>query len=37
VTPPDETTFAMVAWPRGVILVRQDEATHPGTFMRPVS
>jgi Protein of unknown function (DUF4232) len=37
VTPPDETTFATVAWPRGVILVRQDEATRPGTFIGPVS
>jgi Protein of unknown function (DUF4232) len=37
VTPPDETTFATVDWPRGVILVRQDEATHPGTFIGPVS
>jgi hypothetical protein len=36
VTPPDETTYATLAWPSGVVLVRQDEATHPGTFIGPV-
>jgi hypothetical protein len=36
VTPPDETTYRTLAWPPGVILVRQDEATHPGTFIGPV-
>jgi hypothetical protein len=36
VTPPDETTYAAVAWPAGVVLIRQDEATHPGTFIGPV-
>jgi hypothetical protein len=36
VTPPDETTYATLAWPSGVILVRQDEATHPATFIGPV-
>ena len=37
VTPPDETTYATVAWPSGVVLIRQDEATHPGTFIGPVT
>jgi hypothetical protein len=36
VTPPDETTYAAVAWPAGVVLIRQDEATHPGTYIGPV-
>jgi Protein of unknown function (DUF4232) len=36
VTPPDETTYRTLAWPHGVVLVRQDEATHPGTFIGPV-
>jgi Protein of unknown function (DUF4232) len=36
VTPPDETTYATLAWPSGVVLIRQDEATHPGTFIGPV-
>jgi Protein of unknown function (DUF4232) len=36
VTPPDETTYRTLAWPPGVVLVRQDEATHPGTFIGPV-
>jgi hypothetical protein len=36
VTPPDETTYRRVAWPVGVVLIRQDEATHPGTFIGPV-
>ena len=37
VTPPDETTYRTLAWPSGVILVRQDEATHPATFIGPVN
>jgi Protein of unknown function (DUF4232) len=37
VTPPDETTFAAVAWPHGVVILRQDGATRPGTFIGPVS
>jgi len=36
VTPPDETAYRTLAWPAGVVLVRQDEATHPGTFIGPV-
>jgi hypothetical protein len=37
VTPPDETAFAAVAWPHGVVILRQDGATRPGTFIGPVS
>jgi hypothetical protein len=37
VTPPDETTFAAVSWPHGVVILRQDGATRPGTFIGPVS
>jgi len=37
VTPPDETTYRTLAWPHGMVLVRQDEATRPGTFIGPVS
>ena len=36
VTPPDETTYRTLAWPSGVVLVRQDEASHPATFIGPV-
>jgi hypothetical protein len=35
VTPPDETTYRTLPWPSGVVLIRQDEATHPGTFIGP--
>ena len=35
VTPPDETRSATVRWPGGAVL-RQDGATHPGTFIDPV-
>lgn len=37
VTPPDETTFRTVTWPHGVVLIDQEEATHPGTFIGPVT
>jgi hypothetical protein len=36
VTPPDETAYRTLPWPSGVVLIRQDEATHPGTFIGPV-
>jgi len=35
VTPPDETRSAGLDWPGGAVL-RQDGATHPGTFLSPV-
>ncbi|MER6434593.1 DUF4232 domain-containing protein [Streptomyces sp900105245] len=35
VTPPDETTSATLDWP-GDSLMRQDAATHPGTFVGPI-
>jgi hypothetical protein len=35
VTPPDETRSATVRWPGGPVL-RQDGATHPGTYIDPV-
>jgi hypothetical protein len=37
VTPPDEMAHFTLSWSPGVALVRQDEATHPGTFIGPVS
>jgi hypothetical protein len=37
VTPPDETTHATVGWLPGVIVVRQDGATHPLTYIGPVA
>jgi hypothetical protein len=36
VTPPDETRSARLEWPGGAVL-RQDGATHPGTYVGPVS
>lgn len=36
VTPPNETRSAHLEWPGGAVL-RQDGATHPGTFIGPVS
>lgn len=36
VTPPDETTHATIGWLPGVIVVRQDGATHPLTYIGPV-
>jgi hypothetical protein len=35
-TPPDETRSARLDWPGGAVL-RQDGATHPGSFIGPVS
>ena len=31
--PPGETTPLTVAWPAGVTVLRQDEATHPGSWV----
>lgn len=36
VTPPSETTSVTLNWPGGSIL-RQDGATHPGTYVGPVT
>ena len=36
VTPPNETRSARLDWPGGAVL-RQDGATHPGTYIGPVS
>jgi hypothetical protein len=36
VTPPNETRSARLDWPGGAVL-RQDGATHPGTYISPVS
>ncbi|SHL24461.1 DUF4232 domain-containing protein [Actinacidiphila paucisporea] len=36
VTPPDETTPVTLTWPGGSVL-RQDGATHPGTYVGPVA
>ncbi|WUH92593.1 DUF4232 domain-containing protein [Streptomyces sp. NBC_00433] len=36
ITPPDETTSVTLNWPGGSIL-RQDGATHPGTFVGPAT
>lgn len=36
VTPPNETRSARIDWPGGAVL-RQDGATHPGTYIGPVS
>ncbi|MFH8981237.1 DUF4232 domain-containing protein [Streptomyces varsoviensis] len=35
VTPPNETTSLNLNWPWGT-LVKQDGATHPGTFVNPI-
>jgi hypothetical protein len=35
VTPPDETLSKTLAWPYGPVL-RQDAATHPGTYTGPI-
>ncbi|WP_424216162.1 DUF4232 domain-containing protein (plasmid) [Streptomyces sp. BI20] len=38
ITPPDTTTTTTVAWPWPTIgLVRQDGATHPGTWLTPLA
>ncbi|MCZ4119417.1 DUF4232 domain-containing protein [Streptomyces sp. H39-S7] len=36
ITPPDEETQFALKWPWGGSIVRQDAATHPGTFVNPV-
>ncbi|WP_329177574.1 DUF4232 domain-containing protein [Streptomyces sp. NBC_01477] len=36
ITPPNETTSATLNWPGGNVL-RQDGATHPGTYVGPVT
>jgi hypothetical protein len=36
ITPPDEVSSAALQWPGGEIL-RQDGATHPGSFIDPVA
>lgn len=36
ITPPDEKTQFALKWPWGGSIVRQDAATHPGTFVNPV-
>lgn len=37
ITPPDETTSLRVAWTTGDAVLRQDGATHPGTYISPVT
>jgi hypothetical protein len=37
VTPPDETAHATISWLPGIIVVRQDGATHPLTYIGPVA
>jgi Protein of unknown function (DUF4232) len=36
ITPPNETTSVTLNWPGGSVL-RQDGATHPGTYVGPVT
>lgn len=36
ITPPDEKTPFSLKWPWGGSIVRQDAATHPGTFVNPM-
>ncbi|MEU6479245.1 DUF4232 domain-containing protein [Streptomyces sp. NPDC047017] len=36
VTPPDETTHYTLKWPFGGQILKQDGATHPGTYLNPV-
>jgi hypothetical protein len=36
ITPPDATVQQSAPWPAGVAVVRQDGATHPGTFVNPL-
>jgi hypothetical protein len=36
ITPPNETTSVTLTWPGGSVL-RQDGATHPGTYVGPVT
>lgn len=35
-TPPGQTTQLSAAWPAGYNVLRQDEATHPGTYVNGV-
>ncbi|MGW4247870.1 DUF4232 domain-containing protein [Nocardia sp. NPDC004722] len=35
-TPPDTTTQLNTPWPQGISVLRQDAATHPGTFIGPL-
>ncbi|MCS0605838.1 DUF4232 domain-containing protein [Streptomyces sp. LP11] len=36
VTPPNEMTHFTLTWPFGGQLLRQDAATHPGTYLNPI-
>ncbi|MFI1069607.1 DUF4232 domain-containing protein [Streptomyces puniciscabiei] len=36
VTPPNETTHFTLKWPFGGQILKQDGATHPGTYVNPV-
>ncbi|MFJ7905252.1 DUF4232 domain-containing protein [Streptomyces sp. NPDC096198] len=36
VTPPNETTHFTLRWPFGGQILKQDGATHPGTYLNPV-
>ncbi|MEU4897541.1 DUF4232 domain-containing protein [Streptomyces sp. NPDC044780] len=36
VTPPDETEHFTLEWPFGGQILKQDGATHPGTYLNPV-
>ncbi|MEV7506217.1 DUF4232 domain-containing protein [Streptomyces sp. NPDC093018] len=36
VTPPNETTHFTLKWPFGGQILKQDGATHPGTYIDPV-
>jgi hypothetical protein len=35
-TPPGESTQLTVAWPSSISVLRQDAATHPGTYLGPI-
>ncbi|MDX3747406.1 DUF4232 domain-containing protein [Streptomyces sp. AK08-02] len=36
VTPPNETTHFTLTWPFGGQILKQDGATHPGTYVNPI-
>ncbi|NIY62429.1 DUF4232 domain-containing protein [Streptomyces malaysiensis] len=36
VTPPDETEHFTLKWPFGGQILKQDGATHPGTYLNPI-
>ncbi|MEU1512928.1 DUF4232 domain-containing protein [Streptomyces sp. NPDC005811] len=36
VTPPNETTHFTLTWPFGGQILKQDAATHPGTYLDPI-